>query len=184
MVIFVFNWKKNWILSPVFGASPGEYAHGYFVWRSAALTVCYFPRRAVTPNTTVCRSPEKPKFWCCITLLRQIVTSKRFSFQLSSWGGTSVKAVTRPCAVSFCLSVCISNMTLKRGFSTMMMMMMMPWREFLANCVPSRPSGHKRFAVCWVDHYLHLFLNSSLFMYESYEDGSDLHASCSGRMDV
>jgi len=76
----------------------------------------------------------------------------------------------------------MSNMTLKRGFSTMMMMM--PWREFLVNCVPSRPSGHKRFAVCWVDHYLHLFLNSSLFMYESYEDGSDLHASCSGRMDV
>jgi hypothetical protein len=60
---------------------------------------------------------------------------------------------------------------------------MMPWREFLANCVPSRP-GHKRFAVCWVGHYLRLFLNSSLLMYESYEDGSDLHASCSVRMDV
>ena len=54
-------------------------------------------------------------------------------------------------------------MTLKRGFS----LMTMPWREFFANCVPSRPSGHKRFAVCWLGHYL-LFLNRSVFMYESY----------------
>jgi hypothetical protein len=49
---------------------------------------------------------------------------------------------------------------------------MMPWREFLANCVPSRP-GYKRFAVCRLGHYLRLFLNSSVFIYEHAEDGND-----------
>ena len=110
---------------------------------------------------TQSRSLKKPK---CTVLHNPVEANSDvrvlfFSFQLSRWGGTSVKAVIRPCAVFFCL--CMSSIKLNRDF-----IVVMPRRKFLAPCVPFRPSGHVRFAVCRLDSYLRLFLNRPVFTCE------------------